>query len=75
MRLCSETGHTSGTHDRGAEVRRRPDAPRRPIDKPETGRYHLIRLIRSDGLLDIFGERFSVLPETTHEYVRATICG
>lgn len=44
-----------------------------PIPKPETGRYHLIRLIRSDARLDIFGEMFHVPPETVYEYVRATV--
>ena len=44
-----------------------------PIPKPETGRYHLIRFIRSDARLDIFGEMFHVPPETVYEYVRATV--
>jgi putative transposase len=41
--------------------------------KPEDGRYHLIRFIRSDGLLDIFGERFLLPPEAVYEYVWATV--
>jgi putative transposase len=32
-----------------------------------------VRLIRSDLKLDVFGERFSVPPETMLEYVVATI--
>jgi putative transposase len=44
-----------------------------PQPKPHTGRYHLVRLIRSDGLLDVFGEKFPVPPETIYEYVRATV--
>jgi len=44
-----------------------------PIPKPETGRYHFIRFIRSDARLDIFGETFHVPPETVYEYVRATV--
>jgi len=47
--------------------------PRCPLPKPETGRYHLIRFIRSDGILNIFGEKFQAPPETVYEYVRATI--
>jgi transposase InsO family protein len=49
------------------------DAPRHPLDKPEEGCYHLVRFIRSDCRLDIFGEIFSVPPETQYEYVVATI--
>lgn len=49
------------------------DAPRHPLDKPEEGCYHFVRFIRSDCRLDIFGEIFSVPPETQYEYVVATI--
>jgi putative transposase len=49
------------------------DVPRHPLDKPEEGRYHLVRFIRSDCRLDIFGEIFSAPPETQYEYVVATI--
>lgn len=49
------------------------EPPKHPLPKPETGRYHLIRFIRSDGLLDILGEKFSVPPEAHYEYVRATV--
>lgn len=48
-------------------------APRHPLEKPEVGRYHFVRLIRSDLKLDIFGERFAVPPETMYAYVVATI--
>ena len=48
-------------------------APRHPLDKPEEGCYHLVRFIRSDCRLDIFGEIFSVPLETQYEYVVATI--
>jgi hypothetical protein len=41
--------------------------------KPEKGRYHLVRLIRSDLKLNIFGEIFSVPSELKLEYVVATI--
>lgn len=47
--------------------------PRHPLPKPESGRYHLVRFIRSDGLLDIFSEKFRLPPEATYEYVIATI--
>lgn len=48
-------------------------APRHRLKKPETGQYHLVRLIRSDLKLNIFGETFPVLPELKLEYVVATI--
>ncbi len=48
-------------------------APRMLMEKPESGRYHLIRFIRSDCKLDIFGEHFRVPPEIQYEYVVATI--
>ena len=47
--------------------------PHHPLPRPETGHYHLIRFIRSDGLLDVFGEKFHVPPECIYEYVRATV--
>jgi transposase InsO family protein len=47
--------------------------PKQPLPKPETGRYHVMRFIRSDGLLNIFGEQFHVPQEAVYEYVRATI--
>jgi hypothetical protein len=36
-------------------------------------RYHFVRFIRSDCRLNIFGEIFSVPPETQYEYVVATV--
>jgi hypothetical protein len=48
-------------------------APQTPLQKPRTGRYHLIRFIRSECTLDIFGERFRVSPDLQYEYVVATI--
>jgi transposase InsO family protein len=47
--------------------------PKHPLDKPEEGRYHLVRFIRSDCRLNIFGEMFSAPPETQYEYVVAII--
>jgi putative transposase len=49
------------------------DPPKHPLDKPEEGCYHLVRFIRSDSRLNIFGEIFSAPPETQYEYVVATI--
>jgi len=43
------------------------------LKKPETGRYHFVRLIRSNLKLDIFGETFPVPPELKYEYVIATV--
>ena len=48
-------------------------APETPLKKPESGYYHLIRFIRSECNLDIFGERFRVSPDLQYEYVVATI--
>ena len=47
--------------------------PTHPLSKPETGRYHFVRFIRSDGMLDILGEKFLVPPEAVYEYLRATV--
>lgn len=47
--------------------------PNHRMKKPETGKYHLVRLIRSDLKLNIFGELFPVPPELKLEYVVATI--
>jgi len=49
------------------------EAPHHRLKKPETGRYHIVRLIRSNMKLNIFGELFPVAPELTLEYVVATI--
>ncbi len=49
------------------------EAPKCPQDKPETGRYHVVRFIRSDKRLNVFGELFHVPPELEQEYVVATI--
>ena len=47
--------------------------PELPLSKPETGYYHVVRLIRSDALFNLFGETFPVPPETVYEYVWATL--
>jgi transposase len=51
----------------------RPTPPPMPFDKPTEGRVSFIRLIRSDLELEIFGQRWKMPPEASHEYVRATI--
>jgi len=58
-----------------AELRFPPQstAPRAPLPKPESGKYHLIRFIRSVGLLNVFGEKFKMPKEAIYEYVQATI--
>ena len=48
-------------------------APEHPQKKPKDGKYHLVRLIRSDCRIDVFGEFFKVPPELIYEYVIATI--
>jgi hypothetical protein len=48
-------------------------APQHPLKKPEQGRYHVVRYIRSDSRLNIFGKTFSVPAELQYEYVMATI--
>jgi len=50
-----------------------PQAPRYPLPKPDHGRYHLVRFVRSNGLLDVFGEPFKAPPEAVYEYVRLTV--
>jgi hypothetical protein len=42
-------------------------------EKTESGYIHLIRFIRSNGILNIFGEKFPVNESLVYEYVRATI--
>jgi len=49
------------------------EKPRHRLEKPEVGCYHLVRLIRSNLKLNIFGELFPVSPSLMFEYVVATI--
>jgi transposase InsO family protein len=49
------------------------EPPKHRMKKPEVGKYHVVRLIRSNLQLNIFGEYFSIPPETMLEYVVATI--
>lgn len=47
--------------------------PKQPLPKPETGRYHVVRFVRSDAAFNLFGETFPMPPEVVYEYVRATV--
>jgi transposase InsO family protein len=47
--------------------------PTHPMEKPCGGAYNLVRFVRSDLILDIFGERMTVSPEWEYQYVVATI--
>jgi len=49
------------------------ESPRYPLPKPKRGKYHLVRFIRSDALLNVFGETFPLLEQTVYEYVIATV--
>jgi hypothetical protein len=49
------------------------EAPRYPLQKPKRGKYHLVRYIRSDSRLNIFGEMFPVSANLQYEYVVATV--
>jgi transposase InsO family protein len=51
----------------------RKKAPQHPLEKPEEGCYHLVRFIRSNRKVNIFGELFTAPLETQYEYVVATI--
>lgn len=51
-----------------------PSGPRPDkLKKPTKGKYHVMRFIRSDLTLDIFGEKFKMPKELQYEYVQATI--
>jgi len=47
--------------------------PRLPLPRPLRGRYHFIRFVRSDRVLDLFGEKFVLAPQAAHEYIHATV--
>jgi len=62
--------------EQSRETIRFPDsttAPTWPLPKPKVGRYHLVRFIRSDAILNVFGEKFRLPPEATYEYAVATV--
>jgi putative transposase len=43
------------------------------IAKPRKGKYHVMRFIRSDLILDMFGEKIAMPGEVKFEYVKATV--
>ena len=51
----------------------RQEPPNGPLRKPVKGKYHVIRFIRSNRRLDLFGESFSLPAVATYEYVWSTI--
>lgn len=51
----------------------RPTPPPMPLPVPSEGRITFIRFVRSDRCLEIFGQKRTLPPEATYEYVRATI--
>jgi putative transposase len=52
---------------------RQQHAPKYPLKKPGAGFYHVVRFIRSDLKLNVFGIIFKVTSELQYEYVVATI--
>jgi transposase InsO family protein len=58
-----------------AKLRFPPSAepPREPLPKPERGRYHVVRFIRSNCVMDVFGEHFPVPADAMYAYVWGTI--
>jgi transposase InsO family protein len=49
------------------------EPPAHRLKKPDEGRYHVVRFIRSDRKLNVFGEIFRLPLELQYEYVVATI--
>jgi len=62
-------------HGRHARLRlpETAELPELPLPRAKTGRYRLIRFIRSDRKLDIFGEAFVMPKKAVYEYVTATV--
>lgn len=59
--------------EKPAKIKFPTSAPGKKIAKPRKGKYHVIRFIRSNLTLDIFGEKFAMPGEAKYEYVKATI--
>lgn len=49
------------------------EPPELPLKKPTAGRYHLVRLIRSNLVLNVFEQRYNMPADLMYEYVVATI--
>ena len=58
---------------RGTKLRFPRGRKPKQLNKPTKGKYHVMRFIRSNLRLDIFGEKFPMPTELKYEYVRATI--
>lgn len=72
-RYSTLKGHTPQQHCTGLK-RRLPGNVKIPEQLTITpGHVHLIRFIRSNRILDIFGEKFPMHMDVEYEYVRATI--
>lgn len=69
-------GKTPNASFEDAEIEKLPKSFMPPQENIpiEEGYIHLIRFIRSDQVLDIFGEKFTVHEDLIYEYVIATIC-
>jgi len=50
-----------------------PEFSMEDVSYKQEGKIHLIRFIRNDRILHIFGEKFLVKPDCQYEYVKATI--
>ena len=50
-----------------------PDFSIEDVSHKPAGKIHLIRFIRSDKMLRVFGEEFLLKPDCQYEYVKATI--
>jgi hypothetical protein len=48
-------------------------APLLPIKEPDNGRYHFVRLIKSNLCLSIFSEKLYMPYDLMYEYVIATV--
>ena len=48
-------------------------SPEHPLKKPNSGIYNIVRFIRSDCVLHIFGEKFPMPLEAQYEYVVASV--
>ena len=66
MKVLASSGHTLTFPEKK-------EPPKHPLKKPTNGKYHLVRLIRSNLKISIFGEVFPVPSELMYEYVVATV--
>jgi len=76
--LSGKTPNEAFASEHGRHARLRlPETPtlvgQMPLPRAQRGTYRLIRFIRSDRLLDVFGERFLLPQRAVYEYVTASI--